>query len=459
MQTIIKNGLLVLTEGCQRADILLADGKIAEIGSDLQAANADIYDAEGCLVFPGFIDAHTHLDSKDEPCPTAADFSNGSKAALLGGTTTVLDCVSQISSHGLQKGLGIWFDLSAEKSYCDYGFHVTISTWNNKIAAELPKLVAKGITSFRVNMAAAAPRLSDAQIYEICRQLRLLSSLLLLHTENGDLVDVLQERLVKQGYSGPETHPLSRPGYLEAEAVSRAWAIAAAAETVPYITNLSSAHGLEVALAARARGQKVWLETCPQYLFLTEELYRQPGLAAAKYVCSPPLRSQADQSALWQAVIKGDIDTIASDHHNFNFKEDKELGQADFRKIPSGLPGVEQRVLLMYSRGVATGKISPERLAALAAETPARIFGLYPRKGILRVGSDADVVIIERSTPYPIQAATQAQNVDYTPYEGIELTARIRAVYLRGQQVVEDGKLNQEQPQGQFLQRGPSAGV
>jgi len=459
MKTLIKNGLLVLAEGCVRADLLLEEERIVAIAPDLKDKQAELYDAEGCMVFPGFIDAHTHLDMDTGACHTADDFASGSHAALLGGTTTVLDFATQQRGDSLQAALIHWHQLAEGKAWCDYGFHMAITDWNASCALELPHLIEQGISSFKVYLAYQQLRLSDAAIFDLSGHLRLLGGLLMLHCENGDLVEGLSQRLAAEGRLSPEAHAMSRPPYVEAEAVGRALAIAEATGTVPYIVHVSSERALEAARAARLRGQKVWLETCPQYLLLDDRLYQQEFAEAAKYVCSPPLRGAADKEFLWQALLQGEFDVVATDHCSFNLAGQKELGREDFRLIPNGLPGVEHRPLLLYSYGVAQGRLSPPQMAMLAAENPARIFGLYPRKGVLREGSDADIVVIEPDSPYMIEAKKQWQNVDYTPYEGMELTARLRAVWLRGELMVEDGRLLAEKPRGQYLARGPSAGV
>ncbi|MCL1976090.1 MAG: dihydropyrimidinase [Firmicutes bacterium] len=459
MKTLIKNGLLVQTEFCMHADLLIDDERIVVIAPHIKDDRAEIYDAEGCMVFPGFIDAHTHLDMDTPACHTADDFSSGSRAALMGGVTTVLDFATQEKKGSLKAALAAWHDLAKEKAWCDYGFHMAITDWNKAIAAELPKLIEEGVSSFKVYMAYKQLRLSDTAIYELSRRLRLMGGLLMFHCENGDLVESLAQELFAEGRRAPEAHAASRPAYAEAEAVVRALVIAEAAGTVPYIVHLSSERALEAARAARFRGQKVWLETCPQYLFLEEAMYQQEFAQAAKYVCSPPLRSSADKNALWQAMLHGEMDVVSTDHCSFNMAGQKSKGLKDFRRIPNGLPGVEHRPLLLYSYGVSQGKLSPSQLAMLAAENPARIFGLYPRKGVLRAEADADIVIIEPDAPYTIEAASQWQNVDYTPYEGMELTARIRAVWLRGELMAEEGRLLAKRPGGQYLARGPSAGV
>ncbi|MCL2496856.1 MAG: amidohydrolase family protein, partial [Clostridiales bacterium] len=291
MKTLIKHGLLVLTEGCTHADLLIDGDKIAAIGQDLKEPQAEIYDAEGCMVFPGFIDAHTHLDMPADTGHTADNFMSGSRAALMGGVTTILDFATQKKRGALQAAFNKWQALAARKAFCDYGFHMAITSWNEAVAAEMPGLTARGVTSYKVYMAYNKLRLDDAAIYDICRHLRLLGGLLMLHCENGDLIDRLSHDLAAEGRLGVDAHALSRPPLVEEEAVVRALAIAEAADAVPYIVHLSSLRALEAARAARRRGQKLWLETCPQYLFLDDTRYLTDFEEAAKYVCAPPLRS------------------------------------------------------------------------------------------------------------------------------------------------------------------------
>ena len=459
MKTLIKNSLLVHSEFCMRGDLLLEGEHIVGIAPEIKDSQAEIYDAEGCMVFPGFIDAHTHLDMDTGSCHTADDFNSGSRAALLGGTTTVLDFATQERGDTLNAALANWHRLAKDNAWCDYGFHMAITDWHKNTAYELTPLIEQGISSFKVYLAYKKLRIADAAVYELSRCLRLMGGLLMLHCENGDLVDGLTQGLINEKRRDVQAHALSRPPYVEAEAVNRVLAMAEASRTIPYIVHLSSLRGLEVARAARSRGQRVWLETCPQYLFLQDNLYAGEFAEAAKYVCSPPLRSASDRKALWQAVLQGEIDVVATDHCSFNMAGQKDLGNKDFRRIPNGLPGVEHRPLLMYSHCVSSGKLSPSQLVRLIAENPARIFGLYPRKGVLREGADADIVIIEPDTPYAISAKLQRQKVDYTPYEGMELNARIKAVWLRGELVAEDNRLLANKPCGQFIPRGPSAGV
>ncbi len=456
MKTLIKNGQLVLSEGCFKGDLLIENDKIAQVAPQINDDDAQIYDAQGGYIFPGFIDAHTHLDMTNALATTSDDFLSGSKAAICGGTTTIIDFATQEHGQSLSQALDSRLIQSANYCYCDYALHMGITDWHSAIADELPQIVAKGITSYKVYMAYDNLRLNDYQIYQISRRLRLLGSLLMVHCENGDLINCLSEQLISEGQLAPDAHALSRPPYLEAEALSRILAISEAAGTMPYIVHLSSERALAVAKAALERGQRFWLETCPQYLFLNDYLLNSPPAEAIKYICAPPLRKEQDQNALKQALAQGIIDVIATDHCSYRQQGQKDKGLTDFRLIPGGLPGIEHRNLLMFSQA---DYLTMPRLAALLAENPARIFGLYPQKGILRAGSDADITIIAPCDPYPILAANQVQDTDYTPYQGLELKAKVQALWLRGKQIIDDGNFDENIIEGQYLHRGPSAGA
>jgi dihydropyrimidinase len=430
----------------------MADGKIAAIGAGL--SGDVVFDADGCLVFPGFIDAHTHLEMPVAGTVTADDFPSGTRAALAGGTTTILDFATQERDGGtLREALSLWHSRADGRCACDYGFHMALTRWDGATEKELPAVVGEGVTSFKVYMAYDALRLNDREIYEILLRAGELGALVGAHCENGDLVSALTARCRAAGNLAPRYHAIARPALVEAEAVNRFLAIAALAGVPVQIVHLSTAAGLDAFRRARAAGQRVFAETCPQYLTLDESLYDAPPSEAVKYVCSPPLRGREDQRELWEALRAGEIDTISTDHCSFNSKGQKDMGLADFSKIPNGLPGIEHRPALIYTAGVAAGRITPEQMMRLLSEHQARRFGMYPRKGALTPGSDADVVLWDPGYRGVIRAETQLQNVDYTPWEGMEIQGCARAVFLRGELAAKEGR-GLRPAGGRYVRRG-----
>ena len=438
---IIQNGQLVEPEGIRRADLAVEGGLITQIENHIKPDPGDeCLDAEGCLVFPGFIDAHTHFDMDNGVTVTADNFDTGTAAALVGGTTAVIDFATQNKGGSLREALAAWHGKADGNAHCDYGFHMAITDWNEEARAQLDEMMGEGVTSFKLYMAYDALRVDDAQIWDILREMKRIGGLLGVHCENGVLVNAMVKRLREAGDLSPAAHPRSRPPEVEAEAISRLLYIARMAEWPVNIVHLSGALGLREVRKARAAGQKVLVETCPQYLLLEDSRLDGPGFEGAKYVCSPPLRKREDCEALTQALRDGEIGTVATDHCSYDFRGQKELGLSDFSKIPNGLPGVEHRPALLYSL-VERGVISPERMCALLSATPAREYGLYPRKGALRPGSDADIVIWEPGAFGRITAENQRQNVDYTPFEGFAVQGRAREVLLHGQVAARKGGL------------------
>ncbi len=456
MSILIQNGTLFLPEGPVKADLRVEGGRIAAIGPGLPVGDAQVLDASGKLVFPGFIDTHTHFEmNKGLPNETADDWFTGSRAALAGGTTTVLDFAEPERGASLASALETWHRRAGGAACCNYGFHMTIKDWDQRIRAELRDMTAAGVTSYKVYMAYDNLRLPDGVIYEVLQAVAEEGGVTGCHCENGDLVTQGVRAQKAAGNLGPAAHPLSRPAAVEAEAVTRYLTIAELAGAPVNIVHLSTARGLEAVRAARARGQKLHVETCPQYLLLDESCYRLPGFEGAKYVFSPPARSLADQAALWEGIRSGDIDTVGTDHCSFDFHGVKELGRADFSQIPNGLPGVEHRPALLYTFGVRAGRMTAEDLVRLLAEQPAKLFGMWPQKGCLAVGSDADLTIFDPDWRWTIRASEQVQNVDYTPYEGLELQGRTHTVLLGGEIAVREGKVLLER-RGRYVHRGPA---
>ncbi|MEG1240196.1 MAG: dihydropyrimidinase [Oscillospiraceae bacterium] len=451
MSHVLKNGTLVLPTGLKRADLLLENGKIAQMGPNLTGDT--LLDCTGKLIFPGFIDTHTHFDmNKGLPNQTADDFATGTAAAVVGGTTSILDFSCQDKGHTLMEAVDTWHSRADGVSSCHYGFHMSILDWNEETRKELPLMTREGVTSYKLYFAYDNLRVSDAVAYEVISAVAQEGGIVGNHCENGDLVNEGIRRELALGHLSPAAHPHARPDYVEAEAVCRWLSISEAAGVPVNIVHLSTKRGLNLVREARARGQKFYVESCPQYLLLNDDKYLLPGFESAKFVLSPPLRAKADSDALWSALTDGNIDTIGTDHCSFNFDGVKTLGRDNFSKIPNGIPGTEHRPALLYTYGVGGGHITEVQLCKLLAENPAKLFGMYPQKGVLAVGSDADLVVWDPAARWTISAQNQVQNVDYTPYEGTEVTGRADTVFLNGTPVVEHGKLT-SQNKGQYLKR------
>lgn len=439
--TIIQHGTLVLPDGLMQGDIAFENGVITRIAPAIEAGAGDaVCEAAGCLVFPGFIDAHTHLDMDSGTTVTADDFASGSRAAACGGTTTLVDFATQERGGTLRDALDAWHRKAEGKCACNYAFHMAVTDWNEQTRAELPQMFERGVTSFKAYYAYDNLRLDDAQMYDLLSALRPFGGVLGVHCENGTLVNRLQREQLEKGVTGPAGHPASRPPVVEAEAIRRLCAVAKLADSPVHIVHLSSAEGLEEVRRARAAGQKVWAETCPQYLLLDESRYHLEGFEGAKYVMSPPLRSPADREALRAAVLGGEIDTISTDHCSYRFSDQKALGRDDFTKIPNGAPGIEHRPALIYTSFVASGLMTAAQMCRLLSENQAKLFGMWPHKGQLAQGADADMTVWDPQARWVIRAEAQHQNVDYTPYEGFEAAGRARAVYVGGQLAAKDGE-------------------
>lgn len=452
MKTLFKGGTIINAGGRQRADILIDGERIEAIGQNLQCKDAQTVDVSGKLLFPGFIDAHTHFDLDVCNTTTADDFYTGGRSALRGGTTMVIDFACPNKGETLQYGLDLWHKKAEGKTACDYGFHMTIDDWNEGIIAELPRMFDQGISSFKMYMTYPAMMIGDEDMFKALRKMKELGGIAGVHCENAGVIDALIKEKKEAGELSPASHPLCRPSILEAEAVSRLLKMAAVADVPVVIVHLSSEDGLKEVQAARARGQKVYVETCPHYLLLEDSLYSKPDFEGAKYVCAPPLRKKQDNEALWKAIREGEIQTVSTDHCSFTLAQ-KDAGRDDFTKIPGGMPGVETRGVLLYTFGVAEGRITAEKMAEVLSEAPAKLYGAYPRKGHIAVGADADIVVYDPETDGLITAKDQVANVDYAPYEGVKTAGHIAQVWLRGQLCVEEGKLLLD-PCGQYIPRG-----
>lgn len=452
MKYLLKNGTVVSGTGTKKADILIEGEKIAAVGENLPAEGAEVLDLKGKLLFPGFIDGHTHFDLEVAGTVTADDFETGTKAAILGGTTLVIDYASQDKGgHTLKEGLEKWRQKADGKCSCDYSFHMSIVEWNEETEREVQDMIDEGITSFKLYMTYPAMMVDDCDMYKILKKLADCGCFAGVHCENAGVIDALIAEAKKEGRLGPENHPLVRPDTLEAEAVHRLLVIAKEAGAPVMVVHLTNRKAYEEILRARAGGQTVYAETCPQYLLLDDSVYSQPDFRGAVYVCAPPIRKKEDQECLWNALKKGEIQTVATDQCSFTL-EQKALGKDDFTKIPGGLPGVQTRGTLLYTYGVKAGKITPEQMCSLLSENAAKLYGVYPRKGALLPGSDADIVVLDPEKESVISAKTHAYNTDNNPFEGFKLGCGIDKVFLRGHLAVEDGELKQEKLGG-FIRR------
>ncbi len=456
MSTVIKNGTLVLPTGLVCADLRIDCGKIVELAPNLPTGDSRVIDAAGRLIFPGFIDTHTHFEmNKGLPNETADDWASGTQAAVVGGTTCVLDFAESQRGCSLASALETWHGRAHGRASCHYGFHMTIKDWDPRIREELPAMTAAGVTSYKIYMAYDNLRVTDRQAFEIIGAVAAQGAVIGCHCENGDLVTEGIQAQKAAGHLSPAAHPLSRPPVVEAEAIDRWLALGEMAGYPVNIVHLSTLRGLEVVRAARKRGQALYVESCPQYFLLNDSKYILPGFESGKFALSPPLRAQENCDALWAALQAGEVDTMGTDHCSFHFNGVKTLGKDDFSKIPNGMPGVEHRPVLMYSEGVAKGRITEVELCRYLSEQPAKLFGMYPQKGLIAVGSDADLVIWNPETKWVISAEHQTQRVDYTPYEGMEVTGMAETVLLKGEVAAEHGKLIKEN-MGQYVSRGPA---
>ncbi len=441
MSLLLKGGTVVTPASRKILDVRIHENIIAEVGEDLELNGDKVIDVSGKLLFPGFIDTHTHFELDAGDFFTADDFSSGSKAAIAGGTTTILDFSTQNKHETLKEALNIWHKKAEGHSSCDYGFHMSITDWNEETKKELKDMTNSGVTSYKLYMAYNNLKVNSGEIYEILKEVKEENGIIGVHCENGDLVNELIKEQKLLGHLTPKAHPLSRPDVVEAEAVSQLLTIAKLAESTINIVHLSTRKGYEIIKQAREQGQKVYVESCPQYFLFNDSKYDLPEFESAKFVLAPPLRKEEDIECLWDALSNSQIDTIGTDHCSFNFKGQKERGRNDFSMIPNGIPGVEHRPELMYTYGVVEEKITLEQMCAVLSTNAAKLFGMYPKKGIIQKGSDADIVVWDPNYQGIITAKDQIQNVDYTPYEGLKVKGKAEYVFLRGNLVVEKGKI------------------
>lgn len=457
MAIIIKGGTVVTAADVGIADIRIEGETIAAIGRDLPAAEGDqIVPAAGKYVFPGGVDVHTHLELPFMGTVSADDFRTGSIAALCGGTTTFIDFCFQDKTQPLAAAVEAWHEKS-KKSMADFGYHMGITDYTPAVQEEIPAIIQQGITSFKFFMAyKGVLQIDDGQIIGIMKTVGQHGGLSMVHAENGDMIDTSVKQFVAEGKVGPEYHYLARLALTEEEAVHRIIELSRFTDQPIYIVHLSSANGLEKVKEAVAKGYKVIAETCPQYLMLSSDLYFKPEFEGAKWVMSPPLRPADHLEKMWEGLGQGFIKTVATDHCSFNFKGQKDMGRDSFTKIPNGIPSIGDRFNLLYTYGVGKGRLSLTRFVDVVCTAPAKLFGMYPRKGSIVVGGDADLVLFDPEAEGEISVKTSQHNVDYSAYEGTQLKGLPVSVLLRGKFAVRDGKYVGEQGPGRFIARGPS---
>ena len=453
MRTLIKNGTIITAVDQYRGDVLIQDQRIELIGTSLDLQADKVIDAAGKFVLPGGIDVHTHLDMPFGGATSADDFETGTIAAAFGGTTSIVDFAIQYKGQTLHHAWETWMKKAEGKAVVDYGFHMIMTDLNDQTEQEMDALVKQGVTSFKLFMAYRGIfMLDDGSIFKALLRTGQNGGTICMHAENGDVIDVLVQRALKAGHTAPKYHALTRPARAEAEATHRAIALAEIADVPIYIVHLSAAEALEMVTEARDRGLHAYAETCPQYLFLSYDNYEEPDFNGSKYVMSPPLRDRAKQAQLWRGLAFNDLQCISTDHCPFCMKE-KRLGEHDFSKIPNGAPGIETRMSLVYDGGVREGRISMNRFVELTATSPAKIFGLFPRKGTIAPGSDADIVVFDPNRTITLSAKTLHMNVDYNPYEGRQVTGAADTVLTRGRLIIENGKFVGGKGGGSFLKR------
>lgn len=452
---LFTGGTVVAADGSYRADVLVEDEKVVAVGLDLPAEGAETVDASGKLVMPGFIDAHTHMDMPFGGTVTADDWATGTEAAAAGGTTTLVDFALQEEGGTLAGAVEAWTEKARGKAVVDYGFHVAITDLREDIKTELPTLRERGVASVKIFMAYRGTPLytEDDDLFEVLQLSREAGVLVLVHAENGPAISKLQEQALARGNTEPRFHALTRPEEVEAEATNRAIRLAEVANAPILVVHVSCAPALEAIHLAHERGQPVFAETCPQYFAFEYEDLAREGFEGAKYVCSPPLRDPRNRPALWNGLRVGDLQIIGSDHCSFNYRGQKELGIDDFTRIPNGLPGVEERASAIWTLGVRKGELTENQFVALLSTNQARIYGMHPRKGVLVPGADADVVLWDPDLTTTVSVSNRHGNVDYTPYEGMELRGGPAAVYVRGGLVYRDGDSVGERGSGRFLER------
>ncbi|KEO80954.1 dihydropyrimidinase [Tumebacillus flagellatus] len=456
MKKLITGGIVVTASDTYHADILIEGEKVVAIGAAAQLAadGAETIDATGLYVFPGGIDPHTHLDMPFGGTTTADDFETGTRAAAFGGTTSIIDFCLTSKGQSLREALNTWHGKADGKAVIDYGFHLMIAEANDTVLHQLEEIVDEGVTSLKVFMAYKNVfQADDGTLFKTLIRAKELGALVQVHAENGDVIDFLTKAALENEQTDPIYHALTRPPIAEGEATGRAIALTALAGSQLYVVHVSCAEAVQRIAEAREKGLNIYGETCPQYLTLDISELARPGFEGAKYVWSPPLREAWHQDVLWSALKNGILQTVGSDQCSFNFKGQKELGRGDFTKIPNGGPLIEDRFGILYSEGVHRGRISLNQFVEISSTQAAKLFGLFPQKGTIAVGSDADIVLFNPNATRTISAKTHHMNVDYNPFEGKAVQGEVVSVLVRGEFVIQDQKFVGTKGNGRFLKR------
>ena len=460
--TLIQNGTIVNADASAKADLLIDGATIKEVRAGIPASAADkVVDATGLLVLPGGIDAHTHLDMPFGGSKSADDFETGTRAAAIGGTTTIVDFAIQARGTKMRTALDTWWQKAEGKACIDYGLHMIVTDLGDAGLEDMDDMVREGVASFKLFMAYPnVLMVDDATIFKALQQTAKNGALICMHAENGSVIDVIVQQALAEGKTAPIYHALTRPTKAEAEAVHRAIAMAEIAGVPIYIVHLSSEDALNQVREARDRGLPAFAETCPQYLLLSIEDH-MPGesFEDAKYVFTPPLREKKNQPKLWDGLKHDHLQVVSTDHCPFCFEDQKALGKDDFTKIPNGGPGIEHRMQLIHHHGVNSGKLTLNRFVEITSTAPARIFGMYPKKGTIAAGSDADIVLWDPNAEHTISAATHNMRVDYSMFEGFKVRGNARKVYSRGELIVENGKYLGKVGRGNYLRRAARGGA
>ena len=462
MTLLIRNGRIVTASDDYVADIVVDGGRVRTIGLDIPVGDhADVHDAKGLLVLPGGVDVHTHLDWDFGVARTADTFGSGTKAAAFGGTTTLVDFCNQ-DGRTPHDALEDWHKRAAT-ACVDVSAHLILTKVSEQVLIDMKSLIHReGVSTFKLFMAyPGVLMVDDATIFKAMRVARDNGGMICMHAENGPVIQVLIEEALAAGHTAPRYHESTRPSLMEGEATQRAITLAELAEAPVYIVHLSAAEALAAVTAARDRGIRVHAETCPHYLFLTKEEYERPGFDSAKFVMTPPLRDNHHQSMLWRGLGTDDLQVISTDHCPFCFNEQplgmkysKQQGHDNFNRIPNGAPGVETRLPLVYDGGVRNGRLSLNRFVQVTSTTPAKLFGLFPRKGTIAVGSDADIVLFDPNESWTIRASEHHSRIDYSLFEGRSLTGRVKKVFLRGELIVDGPHWKGREGMGGFIRRG-----